>query len=143
MLGLVSLAVRHSLGQDLISTSTTDSPKFIRISYAEPSRGSIKPIRDSHAGRVISYTCGVAISAIFLVMATRMYHRGPGHRRNAAIIAALADADRDIPECDDVSRLVSHLPPRSLPIFVARSFEDPIFPFMLGAEQCVAPYFFV
>lgn len=101
MLDMISIAVRHSLGEHLIQRVAAGEQVLLQIVHSENGSSDDDDAGDDHAGRVISYTCGVAISAIVLVMSTRVCGRGPNPLGNA--LAALAEAEnRELEQCDEL-----------------------------------------
>ena len=101
MLDMISIAVRHSLGEHLIQRVAAGEQVLLQIVHSENGSSDDDDAGDDHASRVISYTCGVAISAIVLVMSTRVCGRGPNPLGNA--LAALAEAEnRELEQCDEL-----------------------------------------
>lgn len=76
MIKFVSIAIPYDEGERLKKLIDREPDTLLQISYLESDDYDIERV-EGLGGRVVSYTCGIAISALLLVMATRMCNRHP------------------------------------------------------------------
>lgn len=101
MVDMVSIAVRHSLGEHLIKRAAGGEQVLLRIEFDELRSRNADDAANDYTSRIVSYTCGVAIAAIMLVMATRICSRN--HNQLGIAMAALIEAEnRDLERCDEL-----------------------------------------
>ena len=111
MEAMISIAVRHSFGEQLIKRAAEigndiDGEADGKQLLLQVELDEIPPRKDDdlasdYTSRIISYTCGVAIAAIVLVMATRICQKN-NNQLGIAIARLNEVEDRDLERCDEL-----------------------------------------